>query len=339
MKARSSRLAAAALACVLLSPAFFASSCTQTEPSYRVALIGFKGGEQGEERNTLAEFGQRRVEAELGVEVDFILPGSQEDIEDLFSDTGDGYDLVVSLGQDSSLDMLFARPEDTEIEAAALDFEVSQPVPGEQEASLVRYRVEEGSYVCGYLAGWLSGRTDHPMTNAMPLAAFIGAMDDSLVVYYNSGFTKGVKAGSPQGGAHSYFLETADDSQQARFYAEEAVKKGVDIIFCSPGPFNAEVLEVAEEKNILVILVGADRSYESPEHVLTSLLLRDDNAVFEAVRAALDGDLEAGRQAWGIEEGTWSIAPFHGNDPYIRKELKEELRVQEEKAGDIDFSS
>ncbi len=339
MRTRPSRLAALALACFLFLPALSAASCTGTEPSYRVALVGFKGGEQGEERNALAEYGQRRIEAELGVDVDFVIPRSQADIEGLFSGAEDGYDLVISLGQDSSLDMLFARPEDTRITAVALDFEVPQPVPGEREASLVRYRVEEGSYVCGYLAAWLSGRTDHPLTNAMPLVAFIGAKDDPLVVYYNSGFTKGVKAGSTQGGAHSYFLETAEDSQQARAYAEEALKKGVDIIFCAPGPFNAEVLEVAEEKDILVILVGADRSSESSQHVLTSLLLRDDNAIFAAVSAALGGDLEAGRQVWGIEESTWSLAPFHGQDPYIRRELKEQLKEQEEKAASIDFSS
>ena len=339
MKTGSSRLTAATLACILLLTPFLACSCGGEETTYRVALVGSSGGEYGEERNSLAEYGQRRVEAELGVEVDLILPGAEEDLEWLFSGGEHGYDLVVSLGQDSSLDMLFARPEDTEIAACALDFEVPQEVPGERVATLVRYRVEEGSYICGYLAGWLSGRADHPLTNAMPLAAFIGALDDPLVVYYNSGFTKGVKAGAAQGGSHSYFLETAEDSAQARAYAEEAVEKGVDIVFCTPGPFNDEVIEVAEEKDILVILVGADRSAESPDHVLTSLLLRDDNAVFEAVRAALDGDLEAGRLVWGKEEGTWSLAPFHGHDPYIRKEIKEKLREEEETVGNIDFSS
>ena len=339
MKHGPSRPAAAALACILLSTILLACSCAQPEPSYRVALIGFAEGGQGEERNTLAEYGQRRVEAELGVEVDFIMPGPGEDLEAFFADTEKGYDLVVSLGQESSLDMLFARPEGSGIAAAALDFEISQPVPGEDEASLVRYRVEEGSYLCGYLAGWLSGRTDHPMTNPIPLTAFIGSLDDPLVVYYNSGFTKGVQAGHPQGGTHSYFVESEDDSQQARAYAEEAVEKGVDIIFCSPGTFNAEVIEVAEEEDILVILVGTDRSQESPQHVLTSLILRDDNAVFEAVREALDGDLEPGKQAWGIGEGTWSLAPFHGNDPYIRKELKEALHEQEGKVRSVDFSS
>jgi len=338
MKVKSSRLAAVILVCALLLPPFFATSCGSSQPSYRVALVGFEEGEPGEERNTLAEYGQRRVEAELGIEVDFILPESEADVAELFAIAEDGYDLVVSLGQDSSLDTLFARPEDSDIATCALDFEVPQPVPGEDEAALVRYRVEEGSYICGYLAGWLSGRTDHPLTNPMPLVAFIGALDDPLVVYYNSGFTKGVEAGSTEGGTHSYFLETSEDARQARAYAEEAVEKGVDIIFCSPGSFNEEVLEVAEKEDILVILVGTDRSSESPQHVLTTLLLRDDNAVFAAVSAALDGDLEAGRQVWGVEEGVWSLAPFHGHDPYIRKEIKEELREQEEKVASIDFS-
>jgi basic membrane lipoprotein Med (substrate-binding protein (PBP1-ABC) superfamily) len=339
MKARRSRPLLAALVCALFTIVLLFPSCSEPESGYRVALIGFEEGEQDEERNTLAEYGQRRAEAELGVEVDFIVPGPGEDLEDLFSEGEYAYDLVISLGQDSSLDMLFARPEATDVQTAALDFEISQPVPGEDEAALVRYRVEEGSYICGYLAGWLSGRTDHPFTNPTPLAAFIGALDDPMVVYYNSGFTKGVQAGDPEGGTHSYFLESAKDSQQAKAYAEEAIEKGVDIFFCSPGPFNEEVIEVVEKEDALVILVGADRSQESPEHVLTSLILRDDNAVFAAVQAALDGDLDPGRQAWGIGEGTWSIAPFHGNDPYIRKELKEALRQQEGKVRSIDFSS
>lgn len=334
----NARLARALLAGALLPLALLAPSCAKPEPSFRVALIGFQGGAQREERNALAEYGRRRVEAELGVEVDFIMPGSEGVIEELFFPGEDAYDLVLSLGQDSSLDMLFARPPDTDIQAAALDLEVPQAVPGEGAASLVRYRVEEGAYICGYLAGWLTSRTDHPLTNALPLAAFIGALDDPLVVYYNCGFTRGVQAAAPTGGTHSYFLEESEDAAKARAYAEEAVKKGVDIFFCTPGSFNREVLEVAEEKSALVILVGADRCGESPQHVLTSLLLRDDNAVFVAVRRALDGDLAAGRQAWGIEEGTWSLAPFHGHDPYIRKDIKEALRQQEERVGEIDFS-
>ena len=147
---------------------------------------GSRAARRVEERNTLAEFGQRRAEAELGVEVDFILPAAGEDYEELFAGGEDGYDLVVSLGQDSSLEVLSARPEDTGIAALRPGFRKPAAGAGEEEASLVRYRVEEGSYVCGYLAGWLSGRSDHPLTNPIPLVAFIGAMDDPLMIYYNA---------------------------------------------------------------------------------------------------------------------------------------------------------
>jgi basic membrane protein A len=302
-------------------------------------LVGFEGGELGEERNALADYGKRRVEAELGVDVDFIMPGSGDEMQSLFLSGENGYDLVLSLGQSSSLDMLFARPADVQVQAAALDFEISQPVPGEDAVSLIRYRVEEGSYICGFLAGWLTSRGGHPLTNTLPLAAFIGALDDPLEPYYDGGFSKGVKTAAPTGGTHRYFIKTGGDSAQARAYAEDAIKKGVDIIFCTPGTFNGEVIKVAEEKNVLVILVGADRSGESPKHVLTSLILRDDNAVFNAVSKALSGDLKPGKQVWGIGEGTWSLAPFHEHDNYIRKDLKEALRQEEEKVSGIDFSS
>lgn len=325
-------------ACVLALLSIFAASCSNSSSNYRVGAIGFKDEYLGEERNDLVQFGKTKVEAELGVQVDFIQPGSAK-ADDVFSGKGAGYDLVVSMGQHSSLDMLFSRPDDTTVDAVALDFEISQPVPGENQVPFVRYRVEEGSYICGYLAGWLTARNDHPLTNTMPLAAFIGALDDPMEPYYDGGFTKGVKAATPSGGTHRYFIPNGNDSAKARAYAEEAVKKGVDIIFCTPGPFNNTVIKVAEEKNILLILVGPDAAKKSPQHVLTSLVLRDDNALLDVVERALDGELEPGRGMLGTRDGIWSLAPFGDHDIYIRKELKEALNREEEKVSSIDFSS
>ncbi len=337
MKVRPLRLAAAACSLLLILP-LLACSCGGGEAAFRVALVAPERDGKGEGRIAVAEYGARRVEAELGVEVDLIVPASPRDLEDIFSAGEGGYDLVISLGQDSSLAVLAARPGDTDISTCALDIEVPQAVEGEQGVALVRYRVEEGAYLCGYLAGWLSSRNDHPLTNPMPLVAFIGARSDPLMVHYDNGFGKGASAGIGKEGTHAYYLETADDLQQARAHAEEALKKGADIIFCTPGAFNAEVVKVVEEKDALVILVGSDRSSESPAHVLTSLLLRDDNTVFAAVKAALDGDLREGRQVWGAERGAWSLAPFRGHDPYIRRELKESLRKAEQEVPTLDFT-
>lgn len=342
MSAARRRLAAGLFIILFLSLMPAVVSCSNEEPPPRVALIGLQEDDFGEERNAVAEYGKRRVEAELGVEVDFFLPEPEEDLSGLFSsgeEAEDGYELVISLGQTSSLEMIFARPENSVTAAAALDFETSQPVPGEDEVPLIRYRVEEGSYVCGYIAGWLTGRNDHPLTNPLPLVAFIGALDDPLEVYYDIGFNKGVTEADPSVGSHRYFVDGVEDLEAARAYAEDAVEKGADIIFCTPGPFNEEVLEVAEEKDILVILVGTDRTGESPSHVLTSLILRDDNAIFDAVEGYIEGSLEPGRQVWGVKQGTWSIAPFYSHDPYIKRELKEAVQREIDAASGKDYSS
>ena len=138
MGAGKTRGAAAAFSCTLVLIAVLTSSCTTREPPYRVAMIGFKDNQLAGERDSLAEYGQRRVEAELEAEVDFLKLSSGYNPEELFSTDGGAYDLVVSLGQNSSQDMLLARPEDTQVQDVALDFESSQPVPGESSVSLVR---------------------------------------------------------------------------------------------------------------------------------------------------------------------------------------------------------
>ncbi len=330
--------AVAGLACCLVFVSTSALSCSKKSGGYKVAVIGFKDEYRGDERNDLVKFGKTKVEAELSATVDFIQPGSVQ-AEELFTGKPDAYDLVVAMGQNSSRDMLSARPAETTVQSVALGFEISQPVPGENQVSLIRYRVEEGSYICGFLAGWLTSRNDHPLTNTLPLAAFIGSLDDPLEPYYDGGFSKGVKAAAPDGGTHRYFIPKASDSANAKACAEEAVKKGVDIIFCTPGSFNDAVIKVAEEKNILVILVGSEDNTKSPEHILTSLVLRDDSALLDAVERAMDGGLKGGRSTLGSNDGIWSLAPFGDHDIYIRKELKEALSEQEEKVSSIDFSS
>src|SRR4030065_407879 len=127
------------LVCCLAFVSTFTSSCSKPTAGYKVAVIGFKDQYMAEERNDLIQFGKTKVEAALGANVDFIRPGSS-DTAGLFKDGPDGYDLVGAMGQNSSLDRLFARPPDTTVAGVALDFEISQPVPGENQASLIRYR-------------------------------------------------------------------------------------------------------------------------------------------------------------------------------------------------------
>ena len=322
-----------AAASTLLAPL----SCSATEPPYRVALCAFADEEAGYGRNDLLAYACDKVEAELGAETELCDPG--EGLPGGETEEGENADrLVISMGRIATEGVLASRRGACDVPLVALGLPPDAGVSGGEGVTAVRYRVEEGAYLCGYLAGRLTEGKDHPLTNALPVVAFLGAKSDAMTEWYRAGFASGVKAALPAGSVLVYTLEDAAAAAKARPLAEEAAKKGADIIFCAPGEFVNEVIGVAEEKGILVIPAGGDLSETSPEHVLTSLVLRDDNAVFKAVQMAMDGELVPGRFAWGIREGTWCLAPFRGHDLHIRRELKEALLREEERVAGMEFS-
>lgn len=315
-------------------------SCSSPAPSFRVAVCSFAEGEAGYERGDLVAYACDKVAAELGAEAELCKPGEAVPgvTAESAENANDGYRLVVSMGKITTEEIIASRRSGCDVPLVALDFPSAANMPGMEGITAVRYRVEEGAYLCGYLAGRITSGKDHPLANALPVVAFLGMKGDPMTAWYRAGFTSGVKAALPEGNVLVYALEDTGGSVKVRPLVEEAVKKGADIIFCAPGKFVGEVIKTAEENNILVIPAGGDLYESSPDHVLTSLILRDDNAVFKAVKMAMDGELAPGQYRWGIREGTWCLAPFRGHDLYIRRELKEELMREEEKVAGLEFS-
>lgn len=323
----------------LLFLALLAISCSDRyTATYRVFVLGFRKGGSEERRNTLLDYACRRAESGLGVEVEMGIPEKGEGVAGLLVEEAASCRLLISF-ESTAVDLPSSSgSEDASPYLVYLDYPHSSAPAGRRNTSYIRYKVEEGSYICGFLAGWLTGGTDHPLTNPASVVAFIGSAEEPRTAWYQAGFTRGARAAAPGINVLSYLVGASEDKQKARAFAEEAVKKGADIIFCAPGAFDVQVVRVAESKNVLVILTGGDRSEESPEHVLTSLILRDDNAVFRAVNSALRGELTPGMQEWGIKEGVWSLASFRGHDVHIRRELKEALRREQEKVSGMIFS-
>jgi len=327
--------------CILLSLFLLAaSSCSQKKPAFRVHVVGFPEGEGQEERNTLLDYATRRVEAELGAYVEMEIPGSRHVGAPEADIHTQDFDLLLTFGSELPGP---ASGAGGDAEGAStprwvcLDWQGEEKAAGPEGATFIRYRVEEGAYVCGFLAASLTAAGVHPLTNPQPVAAFLGWEKDPRLKDFREGFGRGFQAALPDGKLLEYRVAEGDEVSRARSLAEEAVKKGADIIFCTPGDFNEGVLQVAESRGILVILVGCDRSSSSPRHVLTSLVLRDDNAAFRAVEAAIRGELPTGVLEWGAEEGVWSLAPFLGHDIYVNRELKEALERETSRAAGMDF--
>lgn len=328
----------AAVFCLLLL-AFLASSCSRSEkPSRSVLVLGFREGTVGEERNPLLDYGCRRIGSELGLEAELVVPGPSEDVGDYPEDGDPSRWMLVGCGEAPEGSTSHSPGRNPVTHRVWLDYPGDSVPPGGEGDAYIRYRVEEGAYLCGFLAGRLTVSGEHPLVNRLPVVAFIGCAADPRTARYQAGFAHGVLTAYPQANLLSYLVDDCRDEEQARAFAQEAAKKGADIIFCTPGAFNDGVLRAAESFSLLVILAGGDRSRESPSHVLTSLILRDDNALFRAVDLAFRDQLKPGLHEWGVREGVWSLAPFRSHDIHIRRELKEALATEEEKVSGMDFT-
>lgn len=327
-----------AILCLLLLAALCPSCSRGGEASREVLVLGFREGSVDQERNSLLEYGCRRVEAELGLEAEVLIPGPGED-EAAYLEEDPSLLAVLGIGGVPQAASTASLEGDSSPRLVCLDFPGDSAPSGGGEVTYVRYRVEEGAYLCGFLAGWLTRGGEHPQTNRLPAVAFMGCAQDPRTAWYQAGFVRGALASYPQVNPLSYLVDDCEAGEQARALVQEAAKRGADIVFCTPGSFDREVVEAAESLGLLVILAGRDGYGLSPSNVLTSLILRDDNAVFLAVELALEGDLEPGLREWGIREGIWTLAPFRGHDLYISRDLKAALAAEQEKVAAMDLTN
>ena len=76
------------------------------------------------------------------------------------------------------------------------------------------------------------------------------------------------------------------------------IGQGSDVVFAAAGGTGVGVLQAAADEGILSIGVDANQNYLHPGQVLTSMMKRVDNAVYEAMLA---GDMvETGFNVMGI---------------------------------------
>jgi basic membrane protein A len=79
-------------------------------------------------------------------------------------------------------------------------------------------------------------------------------------------------------------------------------QSGVDIIFHASGSTGLGVFEAARQTGRLAIGVDADQYAEMPGSILTSMVKGVDAAVYDAIKATLDGTFTGGIRVFGLAE-------------------------------------
>jgi basic membrane protein A len=172
-------------------------------------------------------------------------------------------------------------------------------VPPDNMVAL-KFREEEGSFLVGALAALVS------KTGTL---GFVGGMDIPLIRKFACGYVQGAKAVNPD--IKIIQNMTGDtgaawnDPVKGGELAKAQIEQGADVVYHAAGGTGIGVLQAAADAGKLGIGVDSNQNYLHPGMVLTSMLKRVDNAVYNSfmdVKNGVTGDAWKGIQVLGLEQ-------------------------------------
>jgi basic membrane protein A and related proteins len=113
--------------------------------------------------------------------------------------------------------------------------------------------------------------------------------------------------------------------------AKSQIDRGADVVYHAAGGTGVGVLQAAADAGKLGIGVDSNQNYMHPGHVLTSMLKRVDNAVYDAMMDVNGGEWESGVQVMGLAEDGVGYAVDENNQALITPEMQEAVEAAKAK--------
>ncbi len=201
-------------------------------------------------------------------------------------------------------------PDFPDTKFAIIDMVVDQP-----NVKSVVFNEHEGSYLVGMMAA-LASKTG--------TVGFIGGMDIPLIRKFGCGYAQGVKAVNPD--AKIVLNMTGDtpaawnDPVKGAELAKAQKGQGADVIYAAAGGTGVGVLQAAADEGILSIGVDSNQNHLHPGSVLTSMMKRVDNAVYEAFTEGTD--LKPGINVMGLANDGVGYAMDENNAALVTPEMQ-----------------
>ncbi|HCP80992.1 MAG TPA: BMP family ABC transporter substrate-binding protein [Octadecabacter sp.] len=179
----------------------------------------------------------------------------------------------------------------------------------------VVFNEHEGSYLVGMMAAEAS-ETD--------IVSFVGGMDIPLIRKFACGYAQGVMAANPDATVIANMTGTTpsawNDPVKGSELTLSQISQGSDVVFAAAGGTGIGVLQTAADEGILSIGVDANQNYLHPGQVLTSMLKRVDNAVYESFTAG-EG-VEPGFNVMGVANEGVGYALDEHNAELVSAEMQ-----------------
>src|ERR1035437_2814663 len=314
---------------LVLASSLLISSCTNRAEAkregckIRVGIVFDIGGKNDRSFNAAAWEGVKRAQNDLDICLYDVEPGNPTSIEPAMRAFAEkNFDLIIGVGFAQGPIMQRVATDYPHIKFAIVDgviFEDDGKTPKHNVASLV-FREHEGSYLVGMIAASKS---------KTGVLGFVGGMDIPLIHKFETGYAEGARSVNPNIQIVQNYVGVTDGAWNNPGKGKELslaqIEKGADVIFTAAGNSGLGVFDAVEQygkdengqARKFVIGVDSNQNGVKPGFVLTSMVKRVDNAVYDVVKEVLDGKFEGGFHVFGLDKDGVAYAMDDNNKGLI----------------------
>ena len=331
-----------AAALCLLTAALVLTACnggssraSEDQSKLKVGIVFDIGGKDDRSFNAAAWDGVKRAAADFPILLRDVEPGDPTSIEPAMRAFAErGYDLIIGVGFAQTPIMQDVASDYPNTKFAIIDGVIlkrdaqGKPIEGqfaENVASLV-FKEHQGSYLVGMIAAKKS------QTGTV---GFIGGMDIPLIHKFATGYAEGAKSVNPNIRVIDNYVGINDaawnNPGKGKELAIAQIGKGADVIFTAAGNSGLGAFDAAEQYGKLVIGVDANQNWVKPGYVLTSMVKRVDNAVYQIIQDLSAGKFDGGIHVYGLENDGVGYAMDQYNEKLIDPEVLKEVEAAKQK--------
>jgi len=311
---------------------------------YKACAVSDEGSWNDKSFNEAAYGGLTRAVDELGVKKADAESQSTDDFEPNLAEMVAGNcDIIFAVGFnliDAVNAAAVANPEShfVTIDGYVADESTTNLKP-------IIYSMNQSSYLAGYLAAAYS---------TTKVVGTYGGLQIDAVTDFMTGFYNGAKAYEADSGETvtvlgwdptaktGLFTDGFGDSEGAKSISAGQIAQDADVIFPVAGGLFSATSEAIKESGKDVVFIGVDKdiAVTSPEYadqVLTSVLKKMTDAVFDVIKEQVDGaEFDSTPYVGTLENEGTGLADFGTFDSKVSDDVK--AKLDEIKAGIIDGS-
>jgi basic membrane protein A and related proteins len=262
----------------------------------------------------------------LGIVLRDVEPGNPTSIEPAMRAFAErGYDLIIGVGFAQAPIMDVVAKDYPGINFAIVDGASDLP----NVASLV-FKEHEGSYLVGMIAA---------RESKSGVLGFIGGMDIPLIHRFETGYEEGARAVNPKIQIIQNYVGVSDSAWnnpgKGKELALAQIGKGADVIFTAAGNSGLGAFDAVEQQGkdasgrakAFVIGVDSNQNGVKPGFVLTSMVKRVDNAVYQIVSDVVNHQFKGGFHVYGLEVNGVAYAMDKNNEAIIPPDVIQQVEA------------